>query len=85
MQKINRDTLKAALACGKHPQQAQMFLATHGVPYWEYRDQAAAILLELTDPEFVPSYEMTNAALDRPSFNGLFADIFCGMIKELVE
>jgi hypothetical protein len=43
MDKINREILKESLACGKHPEQAQQFLAKYGMPYWEYRDKAAAL------------------------------------------
>lgn len=33
--------LEAAIACGKHPQQAQLFKEMYGVPYWEVLQDAS--------------------------------------------
>jgi len=91
MQKINRDTLKAAMVCGKHPQQAQMFLAAHGIPYYEYMNKAATILLEITDPEFVPTDKMSESGhiFVSKAWGKMYMvdedDIFRAMIKEVVE
>ena len=98
MQKINREALKEAFKIDKDynvffTEEEQDFfmercIAFHeeyGYDYRECINNAAAILLELTDPEFVPSDEMINGALDKLTFKDLYTDIFRAMIKDVVE
>ena len=80
MQKINRERTLSALKTLPHERtDAEDKLI----------EQAAAILLEITDPEFVPPPEMVragNEALDHHTFPDRFSyKAFRDMMKEVVE
>ncbi len=80
MQKINRERLKQAL---DHEEQYNE-IHRH---YEEIIVKAAAILLEITDPEFVPSDVMLCAveADEYEWLNTSETDVFRAMMKELTE
>ena len=78
MQKINREALKAAMI--------KINTGYRGVEdYPDLFEQAAAILLEITDPEFVPIEGMMGAAETNKTELLSFKSIFRAMIRELVE
>ena len=85
MQKINREALNAAV---KSYNEFGPMSDEDGFSQLDILHEAAAILLEITDPEFVPTKEMQIAGRDC-KFNGKKStnpkDVFRAMIKELTE
>lgn len=89
MQKINREEIQEARQVveltqwdDNHPAW-NAFLRKYGCQPHHSFEKAAAILLKITDPEFVPSDKMREAALN--TLVGGHKEWFRAMIKEIVE